>query len=195
MPQINWIALIGGALTLLAVAVSVFVPWWQLSAGENLLEASISPFNMDVSFLGTPLTIALIGALNLTAILTFAVAGIVMLIYSVVPTKPYAKHLVGFAYSKPLAALVFFVVLIFGLTTIMQSLVHLNVPLAGSAVVTLPTGLVQGVDLSVSLVVTTAFQWPFWLAVIASGVCIVARLYHRKFAKYFPPPPPPPVSA
>ncbi len=198
--KLNWFGLAGGALTIAAVAVSLFIPWWQLTAGENLIQANISPFNMDFSLFGTAFTIPLIWALNLTSILTFAVAGIVMLIYSVVPTKPYAKHLVGFAYYKPLASLLFFAVLIFGLTTVMQAVAQLNIPLSGSATIAIPAGTIQGLTVSVS--VSTGFVWPFWLALVASVLCVVARVYHRKVANPLPPlpssspspqsPPPPP---
>lgn len=179
-PKLNWFGLAGGALTIALVAVSLFTPWWQLTAGENLVQANISPFNMGFSLFGTAFTIPLIWALNLTSILTFAIAGIVMLIYSVLPTKPYAKHLLGFSYYKPLASLLFFVVILFGLTAVMQAIVNLNIPLSGSTTSTLPTTMTQGV--TVSVMVSTAFQWPFWLATVAAGLCIVARLYHRKIA-------------
>jgi len=183
MREISWVALIGGVLTLVVVLVSVFVPWWRLSAGENLIEVGVSPFDLDVSLLGRPLTIAVVGAFNLSAVLLFVVSGVVMLIYSVVPTRSYARHFVGFAYSKPLAVLLSFVVLVFGLSMVLQVVAKLSVPVWGSATVVLPAGFVPGVDLRVSLVVTATFQWSFWLAVFASGVCVVARLYHRRFGR------------
>lgn len=178
--KLNWFGLAGGVLTIVLVVVSLFTPWWQLTAGENIVQADISPFNMGFSLFGKAFTVPLIGALNLTTILTFAVAGIVMLIYSFIPTKPYAKHLIGFSYYKPLASLLFFVAILFALTTIMQSIVSLNVPLTGTATSTLSTAMTQGV--TVRIMVSTAFQWPFWLAAVTSGLCIAARLYHKKIA-------------
>jgi hypothetical protein len=34
--------------------------------------------------------------------------------------------------------------------------------------------------ISVSVAILAAFQWPFWLAIVAAGLCIAARVYHRK---------------
>ena len=178
--KLNWFGLAGGALTIALVAISLFTPWWQLTAGENIAQVNISPFTIGFSLFGTAFTIPLIGALNLASILSFAIAGIVMLIYSVIPTKPYSKYLLGFAYYKPLATLIFFVVVLFGLTAVMQALVNLNIPLAGTATSTLPTSMTPGITISV--LVSTGFLWPFWLAAVASGLCIAARLYHRKIA-------------
>ena len=65
---------------------------------------------MNFGLSGSQFTIPLIWALNLITILTFTACGIVMLIYSLVPTKPYAKQLLGFSWKKPLYTVVGFAV-------------------------------------------------------------------------------------
>jgi hypothetical protein len=178
--KMNWFGLAGGALTLAVVIISLFTPWWQLTAGDNLITASLSPFTTGFSILGTSFTIPLIWASNLAVIFSLTAAGIIMLIYSAVPTKPYSKQLLSFAYNKPLFSIVAFVVLLFAMTVIIRTLLNLNIPLSGSSTSSLPTALTQGVTVSVRI--STGFEWPFWLGVAATGLCIAARLYHRKIA-------------
>jgi len=33
---------------------------------------------------------------------------------------------------------------------------------------------------SISVLVSADFVWPFWLGVIVAGLCVAAKLYHRK---------------
>ena len=101
MQKINLIALIAGVSTLLLIAVSVFVPWWQFTVGKPAFaQVNFSPVNLNFSILGNPITIPLIWAMNLACLLTLASGGIVLLIYSLMPSKPYAKRLLGFGYKK-----------------------------------------------------------------------------------------------
>jgi len=180
LTRINWFALAGGAATIALIAASLVAPWWQLSVGDNLLNINASPINMNLGFLDTSFTIPFLVALNIVAILTLLASGIVMIIYSVIPNKSYSKHLLGFGYKKPLFTVLFFVIGLVATTMICQSVVGLNLPLMGSTTSTLPIPLVSGITLTV--VLSAGFQWPFWLAIVAAGLCITARIYHRKVA-------------
>ena len=100
-----------------------------------------------------------------------------MLIYSVVPTKSYSKQLLDFAYRKPLYTVVFFVVGLLIITLLFGTILSLNVPLMGSTTITLPTVITSGV--TISFLVSAEF-WPFWLAAVAAGLCLAARLYHKR---------------
>ncbi|MGA2682682.1 MAG: hypothetical protein ABSF44_12880 [Candidatus Bathyarchaeia archaeon] len=173
--KINWIGLAAGIITLIALAISLYMPWWQLTVGQSLIKINASPVNTNFGLFGTQFTIPLIWALNLVTILTFSASGIIMLIYSLVPTKPYAKHLLGFSYKKPLYSVVSFVVV---LAIILLIAGHFGVylPLNGSATVTLPGSWTMGA--TVSALVSGTFQLPFYLAVVATALCITARLYH-----------------
>jgi hypothetical protein len=180
LTRINWFALAGGAATIALIAASLVAPWWQLSVGDNLLNVNASPINMNLGFLDTSFTIPFLVALNIVSILTLLASGIVMIIYSLIPSKPYSKHLLGFGYKKPLFTVLFFVIGLVATTIICQSVVGLNLPLMGSTTSTLPIPLVSGITLTV--VLSAGFQWPFWLAIVAAGLCITARIYHRKVA-------------
>jgi hypothetical protein len=180
LTRINWFALAGGAATIALIAASLVAPWWQLSVGDNLLNINASPINMNLGFLDTSFTIPFLVALNIVAILTLLASGIVMIIYSVIPNKSYSKHLLGFGYKKPLFTVLFFVIGLVATTMICQSVVGLNLPLMGSTTSTLPIPLVSGITLTV--VLSAGFQWPFWLAIVAAGLCMTARIYHRKVA-------------
>ncbi len=173
---INWFGVAAGVTTLVLVAVSLFVPWWQLTVGENLIQVNASPINTSFGLFGTPFTVPLIWALNLICILTFVASGAIMLLYSIMPTKPYAKELLGFSYKKPLYILLFF---FFGLIAItIGGAFGLNLPILGTANVSLPTSLTMGASISAS--VLASFLLPFWLAIAAVVLCAAARLFHGR---------------
>ncbi|UCF44756.1 MAG: hypothetical protein JSW44_02985 [Candidatus Bathyarchaeota archaeon] len=180
LAKINWFALAGGATTIMVIVVSLFYPWWQLTVGDNLVKVDASPVNMNFGFLDTSFTIPFIWALNVVSILTLLASGIAMLVYSIIPRKPYSKHLLGFGYKKPLYTLLFFVIGLIAATVICQTVLNFNVPLMGSTTSTLPIPFVSGTTLRVLL--SAGFQWSFWLAVVAAGLCIAARLYHKNVA-------------
>jgi len=174
--RINWFGFVGGIITIIVVFVSMFYPWWQLTVGE-LFKTNASPVNTNFGLLGTAFTIPFIWALNIMSLLMLISSGIVMLIYSIIPTKTYSKDLLNFSYKKPLFSLIFFVVGLLTVILILQAVLSISVPLVGSATVILPDSLTQG--LSVSLFLSAGFQWPFWVGVVASSLCIAAKLYHK----------------
>jgi hypothetical protein len=176
--RVNWLGLAGGVTTIVVVIVSLFYPWWQLTVGEDLVTANVSPLNTNFDVLGTTFTMPLIWALNVVSILTLIAGSITMIVYSLFPAKSYSKQLLNFAYKKPLFMLLSFVIVLFALTLLVQVILHFNVPLAGSLISTLPIPFIQGT--TVSVFISAGFQWPFWLAVVAAGLCIAARLYHRR---------------
>src|SRR3990170_802896 len=200
MAKINWVGLAAGSAIIAVVIFSIFIPWWHISADvtsqavtiEGLINADISPLNTNFSFLGKNLGMPLLTALNIVGLLSMTASGIVMLIYSVLPTKPYSKHLLGFAYRKPLYLLVFFVIPILAISMLIQSLAGLSIPLSGSTTVTPPEWLIDGN--TVSITISTGFFWPFWLAAVAAGLCLAARIYHKRLtATKEPSPQPPPT--
>jgi hypothetical protein len=178
--KINWFGIAGGVLTLVVIVVSLYYPWWQLTIGENMMKVNASPMNTNFGLLGTQFTIPIIWALNIGSILTFLISGIIMLIYSVIPTRSYSKELLDFAYKKPLYSVVFSVVGLLIITLIAQAALGISIPLMGTATIILPSAFTMGVNISV--LVSAAFQWPLWLAITAAALCISARIYHRKLS-------------
>ena len=178
--KMNWFGLAGGISTLCLIVVSLFVPWWVLSVGEGIVKANVSPIYTDFNFVGNAFTVPLLFALNLASILTMAAGGIAMLIYSIKPEKTYSKRLLGFGYAKPLLAVILFVVVLFALQLIIKMMVNLNVPLLGSATSVLPQTQTYGT--TVTVLMSSTFQWPFFLAIAAAGLCIAARFYHKKIS-------------
>lgn len=176
--KINWFGLAGGIATLLLVPISVFVPWWQLTVGDSLIAANVSPIYTNFSLIGNSFAVPLLFAINLSCILLSLAGGIVMLVYSLKPTKSYAKTLLGFSYKTPLLFVVVFVIGLFALTFIIQSLFSFNIPLLGTTEIMLPSSTTQGVNVSVLL--SAGFVWPFYLAIVSAILCIGARLYHRR---------------
>lgn len=178
--QINWFALVGGILLLVLLGVSIYFPWWQLIVGENLLSVNASPVNTVFSLLGNQFSSPVIWIMNLTGILTFLTSAIILLIYSVIPNKSYSKDLLSFAYRKPLYVVVLYVVGLLVATFAIKAALGVDLPLAGTTTISLPSSLTMGINVSVNIFV--AFQWPFWLGIVVAGLCIAARIYHSKLS-------------
>ena len=159
-----------------------YAPWWQLTIGQNLIKVNASPVNTNFGLLGgAQFTIPLIWALNLISILSFTACGLVMLIYSVNPTKAYSKHLLGFSYKKPLYVVISFAGCLIAIVVI-AGFLGMSIPLMGSTTLNLPTQLISS-GLSISALVSGSFQLPFYLAIVAAALCIAARLFHKNLAK------------
>ena len=114
-----------------------------------------------------------------------------MIIYSVKPNKSYSKKLLGFGYKKPLYAVILFVAAIISMSFIVPEFSGFSFPLAGSAAISLPQTMTpDGANISVN--VSAAFVWPFYFAIVVAGLCITARIYHRKVVAVDTALPPPP---
>jgi hypothetical protein len=180
--QINYVALIAGILTLLLIVISIFVPWWQLNVGQPpIASVNFSPVNMNFSFFDDVITVPLIWALNIACLLTLAAGGIAMLIYSLLPTKSYAKKLLGFGYKKPLYSLILFIIELITLYLPVEMLSGFDFPLVGSAALHFPESLMPD-SINISVNVTASFGWPFYLGIAVVVLCIAARLYHGRIA-------------
>lgn len=180
MRIINYVALTAGILTVILVAVSAYIPWWQFNVGNPAFASvNFSPVNFNFALFGNIITAPLIWALNLAALLTLLSGGIALLIYSLIPTKSYAKQLLGFGYKKPLYALILFSIALLIMYFSVTTLSGFNFPLMGSGEVGLPAAIAPG-GVGVSVQVSSALLWPFYLAIAVAALCIVARIYHRK---------------
>jgi hypothetical protein len=180
--QINYIALIAGILTLLLIIISVFVSWWQFNVGQPAIASvNFSPVNMNFSFFNDVVTVPLIWALNIACLLTLAAGGIAMLIYSVFPTKSYAKNLLGFGYKKPLYSLVLFIIELITLYLPVKMLSGFDFPLVGSAALRFPESIMPD-SINISVNVSASFGWPFYLGIAVVILCIAARFYHGRIA-------------
>jgi hypothetical protein len=174
--RVNWFALAAGGVTLLVLALSLFMPWWRLVVGENLLTINASPVNTNFGLFGSPFRIPLLTALNIISLLTLAASAIAMLVYAFNPGKAWAKTLLGFAYRKPLYVLVSFILGLF-IIVLMAGILGVEIPLTGSSMLTLPSDFTAGA--TITAMVVSGFELPFWIAIVAAVLCILARLYHR----------------
>ena len=179
--RINWFGLAAGTITLIVLAVSLFVPWWQLTIGDKLLQVNASPLNTNFGLLDLHFTVPLLWAWNLVSVLIFAAAGVVMLIYSIFPTRSYSKELLGFSYKKPLYILISFFIGLLVMIAIV-GVIGFSIPAVGTSNIALPSQFMP-TGLSVSTFVSAGFQFPFYLAIAAAALCIVARLYHVRIIR------------
>ncbi len=181
--QINWFGVAGGILIITVIIVSLNFPWWQLDIAEGAVKINVSPMNTNIGLLGTNFKIPLIHALNIGSICTFLCSGIIMFIYSIAPTKPYAKDLLDFAWRKPIYSVITSTLCISLIILVAQATLDMNIPIIGTANVTLPTEqFIDGVGINVTA--SAAFKWPLYLAITAASLCILARIYHKKITHH-----------
>ena len=186
--RINWFGLAAGIIIIVVLAVSLFIPWWQLTIGDNLLQVNVSPVNTNFGLLDLHFTVPLLWAWNLVSVLIFVAAGVAMLFYSVFPTRSYSKELLGFSYKKPLYILISFIIGLLVMISI-AGVIGFSVPAMGTSNIALPSQFMPS-GLSISAFVSAGFQLPFYLAIAAAILCIVARLYHGRVVKVTEPTPP-----
>jgi hypothetical protein len=190
--DVNWFALVGGAVTLVLAVASLFVPWWQITVGQTLARIGFSPVSLSTNIVGYSVALPIIVAVGWMFMVLLVSAGIVLLVYSIMPSKPYSKRLLSFAYKKPLGTLIAFLVLlllitnsgtIFGMMLGSSNLsgADLNVPWTGTKTLQLPSSMTQG-EVN-GIIISAEFGWTFWLAIVAGGLCVAARLYHKKLDK------------
>ncbi len=175
--KINFIALAAGISSLLLIAISVFVPWWQFTVGSPAnVQINFSPVNFNLLHSGTSVYIPLVLALNIACLLTLLAGGIILTIYAVKPTKPYSKNLLGYGYKKPLYTLIAFIAILIAVPIILQAVAGISLPVNGSATIS-PHGSNQSASASAVL------EWPFYFAIVVTGLSIAARLVHGRVAK------------
>lgn len=175
--KINFVALAAGISSLVLIAISMFVPWWQFTIGSPAnVQVNFSPVNFNFSHSGTSISIPLIWALNIACLLTLLAGALILTIYAVKPTKSYSKQLLGFGYKKPLYTVVAFVAILAALTLVLQFAAGINFPINGSAIIS-PKGSSQSASASAVL------EWPFYFAVVVAGLSVAARLVHGKVTK------------
>jgi hypothetical protein len=190
--DVNWFALVGGALTLVLAVTSLSVPWWQLTVGQTLAKIGFSPVNLSMDIMGYSVALPIITAINWMFMVLLVFAGTVLAVYSFMPLMPYSKRLLTFAYKKPLATLIGFLIILLLITNSgaivgliiggsKTSGADLNVPWSGAKTLQLPSSISQGVVSGVY--VSAEVGWTFWLAVTVAGLCIAARIYHRKLER------------
>jgi hypothetical protein len=178
---LNWVGLAASLATFALIVVSLFMPWWQLIAGDGLASVNASPVNTNFSLFGSSFAVPLINALTIVFAAMLLVSAIVMLAYSLLPTKPYAKTMLNFAYKIPLFVLILFLAALIVVVLSIQVAFNLGIPIMGTATLTLPA--VFSGDSSISAAVTGSFLLPFWFAIASVVLCIAARVYHGKIWK------------
>jgi len=176
--KVNWFGLAGGISAVFLIVISIFVPWWRLMIGDNIVTANVSPVYTNFDFKGSSFTIPLLFALNIGCIILLAVGGIVILVYSLKPDASYSKVLLKSGYWQPLFAVIVFIVGLVVMTFVVRSVWSIDVPLMGAGLTTLPANLTQGA--TVNVLMEAGFQWPFILALAAAAFCIAAKLYDKK---------------
>ena len=47
---VNWYGFAAGVLTVVVLVISLFIPWWQLTVGDNLMKVNASPLTRTLGY-------------------------------------------------------------------------------------------------------------------------------------------------
>ncbi|MCW4025746.1 MAG: hypothetical protein NWF01_12070 [Candidatus Bathyarchaeota archaeon] len=180
--KINFIGLAAGIAMLLLLAISYYVPWWVISIG-TVAQINLSPVNFSMALFGETLNQPLIWAMNMIGILTLLSAGIIMIIYSILPNKPYSKKLLGYGYSKPVFIVGMFIAELAIMYFSVKALTGFDFPVIGSSTLQMSVS-----NVSISVTANSSLLWPVYFAIAVAILCVAARVYHRKVAQPTVPP-------
>lgn len=191
--SVNWFGFVTGVLVLVLPFLG---PWWVGRAGTGAMEIALSPFDINMSFMGLPLGSSLVGLFLLAAKITFVIAGIFMILASLFPKRWWSKRLFRFGVMKPFwSVLSLLIILVVGALIFNYALpgllsgafsgagnavVQINMPyISGTAVSTIQIGTTA----TVTAPITFSLTGIFWLAVATGILGIIARIYHRRLVR------------
>ncbi len=188
--SINWFGLVTGILLL---ALPFLGPWWIGRAGTGAMEIALSPFDMNMSFMGLPLGSSLVGLFLLATKITFVIAGVFMILSSLLTKYWWSKRLFRFGVMKPFWSIIGLVVMLaigaFVANNILPGLlsgmtggaggasIQINVPyVSGSSV----SSIQVGTTATVTAPITMSLTGIFGVAVATAVLGIIARIYNRR---------------
>jgi hypothetical protein len=184
--NINWLGLVSGLLLLAVIPLSLYAPWWQLRIGD-FGYANLSPLNSSFSLLDITFMIPFLTAINVSCLLLLSLSAVFMIAYSVNPNKEYSKPLLYWSYKNPLAILIVFLVALVALSQIAPFIVHqyaqiaFTLPIMGTSIIQAPSELLGGLSgVQINIAISGAFQWTFYLAIVASVLCTATRILYSK---------------
>ena len=189
--QMNWFGLVAGALMLVLPFLG---PWWSATVGNGAMDLALSPFDYRISLLEQPITSTLVGYFLLAAKLSVMIGGALMIAGSVEARRWWGRRLVRFGVMRVFWMVIGLIALLlvgaFFLNSILPSLLggmveeemamQFNVPYVEGAT----TSTIQiGDTATVTAPITASLTGIFWVAVVVAALGVVARIYHRRFAK------------
>jgi len=187
--SVNWFGLIAG---IFMIAFGVLAPvWWRITLGGEAVVAELSPFNINMTALGAPMTSTLISFICLGARIAISIAGVLMILGSLFTRQWWSRKLVQFGSLKMLWMVVGIVVMGVLMGAVVPALasgmaggagaqIQMNIPtLSGGGNLTVQ----MGEQATLSAPVTMALTGAFFAAIVASALGIAARVYHRRLTK------------
>jgi len=194
LKTMNLFALAAGALMLVVVALSIFVPWWklQIGSGTGFVTVNVNPFYTNFGVLRLNFVVPVLFAINVAAIALFTASGVIFIIYAFKPTKSYSKHLLSYGWKRPVYTIIGFIVvlmvILYVVPGVVNSMGHSTIPvplapLMGSSLIRLPSGVFDNSNsIQIGITVITTFEYTFYLGLVATALGIVARIYHGRIA-------------
>ncbi len=186
MRKINIAGVVSGVITLYLAILGG--SWWVVTggAGGESFHALISPFAFDVSILGNPLGVPLIEWLTLASRMAFILAGLEILVASLLTQKEWSK---SFIRLRILWTALIFVGSIYVGINLVQNITGIAIPLQGTTVLTydIPG---TGQTFTVEAPIDTYFTPTFEVALVGGILALLAKILHGRVTKTAPAKPP-----
>ncbi len=182
LKRINWFGVTAGILMLMLPFLG---PWWRLRVGDGLAEIATSPFHISGSMMGKAISISsLVSYIVLATKITVLIAGVFMLLASLLPDRWWSRRLFKFGRMKVFWMVIGLVVMLVVAAAIANKVlpgflpagVQLSIPyVSGSTNVVVDMGDAQAIfPLSMGL------GGAFIAAIVTAALCIAARIYNRR---------------
>ncbi|MEM2875024.1 MAG: hypothetical protein QW567_03280 [Candidatus Hadarchaeales archaeon] len=183
LKKINWFGL---ALGIIMIAFGVLAPaWWRITFGGEAVALEISPFNVNMSALGTSLASTLVSFVCIAARISVLISGVLLLLGSVSTGRWWSRKLVNQGALKLMWMVISLVVLAVAGSVVAgyfvnqmagESGIQLSVPvLSGSTTV-----VVQQGPVTISAPFVMELTGAFFVAVAAAVLGVLTRLYQRR---------------
>jgi len=184
LKSINLIGVVAGVLM---IALPFAGPWWRLTVGTGAVDVAFSPFKINMTALGQPIESTLARYVCFGVALTVIIAGIFILLASLLPKRWWSNRLLRFGATKVLWMVVVLLVLVTLMALVVNKFIVAKMPelegfsmpyISGSTTSTLHVG-----DATITLPIAVSLAWPFVLAIVTAAFGLAARIYHRRFVK------------
>jgi hypothetical protein len=182
MLKINIVGVVSGLITLYLAILGG--SWWVATggAGGESFHAFISPFTFEVSILGNPLGVPLIEWLILASRIAFILAGLELIVASVLVHKDWSK---SFIRLRILWTAILFVGSIYIGITLVQNITGIAIPLQGTTVLTYDVPG-QAQTFTVEVPINTYFTHTFEVALVGGVSALLAKILHGRVTKAEP---------
>ena len=170
--RINILGLMAGIIILYILYTNQ--PWWVLSAigDKPTFKAAIAPYLINIEILDKPVNSPIIKYVVLSGTITYLLTGILCILSSFLPNKPWSKNIIGY---RPLVMLILTLTTLYIGLHMVRNMVGVTLPYYGTAITLFQLPYETG-TINVYTSVKAEFTRTFYIAVVAALLATCARI-------------------